>query len=312
MRHILRFLPVIAVLGLSYLAVKPLFIPGFYTMHDNTQVQRVYEMTKSLHDGLFPVRWVSDLGYGYGYPIFNFYAPLAYYLGSFINILGASPLVATKFMIGLGIVLAGVFMFFFAEAFWGKTGGLISALLYLYSPYHALDLYVRGDVAELYAYAFIPLAFLGIYKIYCWSSNSDYSKNKNTHPVTLNVWFWLAVGSFGYAGIVLSHNLSALMVTPYILVFTLLLYSLSRFNTPPNKQYFVILPLIIGILISCFYWLPALTEMKYTNVISQLGGGSNYKQNYACLSELWNSQWGYGGSVPGCIKGLSLRAGKFI
>jgi uncharacterized membrane protein len=74
-----RFLPLIIIIVLSFFAIKPLFHPGFFPIHDDTQVARVFEMTKSLQAGMFPVRWVSDLGYGLGYPIFNFYAPLSYY-----------------------------------------------------------------------------------------------------------------------------------------------------------------------------------------------------------------------------------------
>ena len=73
----------IIVILLSYWSISHLLLPGFFPIHDNTQVQRVFEMSKSLRDGMFPVRWVSDMGYGFGYPIFNFYAPLAYYFGAF-------------------------------------------------------------------------------------------------------------------------------------------------------------------------------------------------------------------------------------
>jgi len=49
---------------------------------------------------------VQDLGFNYGYPMFNFYAPFAYYLGAFFNLLGANVLLATKIMMVLGVMLA--------------------------------------------------------------------------------------------------------------------------------------------------------------------------------------------------------------
>ena len=64
------------------------------------------------------------------------------------------------------MVFAGVSMYYLARQFWGEAGGIISALYYTYSPYHALNLYVRGAVAELFAFAFIPLAFYGLWKVY--------------------------------------------------------------------------------------------------------------------------------------------------
>ncbi|MBI2034661.1 MAG: hypothetical protein HYT11_02915, partial [Candidatus Levybacteria bacterium] len=89
---------IFAILLLSFFSIRPLLVSGFFPMHDDTQVARVYEMWKALRDGMFPVRWVPDLGYGYGYPIFNFYAPLAYYAGAFFIFLGVDALTATKFM----------------------------------------------------------------------------------------------------------------------------------------------------------------------------------------------------------------------
>ncbi|HSW77149.1 MAG TPA: hypothetical protein VLG50_08890, partial [Candidatus Saccharimonadales bacterium] len=124
MKYLIKAIPAILVLMLSYWAVRPLTTAGFFPMHDDTQVARVFEMHKSLADGMFPVRWVSDLGYGYGYPIFNFYAPLAYYVGAVFMFVGANALIATKLMIGLGVVLAGIFMYFLAKEFWGKIGGI--------------------------------------------------------------------------------------------------------------------------------------------------------------------------------------------
>ena len=126
MKIVKNIFPIFIVLMLSFFSVKHLLMPGFFPIHDDTQVARVYEMGKALSDGMFPVRWVSDLGYGYGYPIFNFYAPLAYYVGGFFNVLGFDALVSTKIMMIIGIILSGVFMYLLARELWGEIGALIS------------------------------------------------------------------------------------------------------------------------------------------------------------------------------------------
>ena len=105
-----------------------------------------------------------DLGYGFGYPIFNFYDPLPYYIGGLIEMIGLNALLATKLMMVVGIMLSGVSMYLLDKEFWGKAGGILSALFYMYAPYHALDIYVRGDVAEFWAFAFMPLVFLGTFE----------------------------------------------------------------------------------------------------------------------------------------------------
>ncbi len=288
-----KYLLLVFVLFLSYWAIKPFFIPGFFPIHDDAQVARVFEMKKALLDGMFPVRWVPDLGYNYGYPIFNFYAPLAYYVGGFFNLIGFDALVATKIMMVIGILVAGIFMYLLAKEFWGEVGGFVAGLLYLYAPYHAVDIYVRGDVAEFYAYACIPLVFYALWKVY---------KKRE--------WKYVVIGSIAYGAIILSHNLTAMMVTPFLFILTMIFYIKSRTYKKPHKPYFIPLILLIGILLASFYWLPTLLEMRYTNVISQIGGGSDYRDHFVCLNQLWNSPWGFGGSAPGCIDGFSLKIGK--
>jgi len=288
MKYLKQFLPLVFIFLLSLVSIIPFFHPGFFPIHDNTQVQRVFEMTKSLKDGMLPVRWVADLGFGYGYPIFNFYAPLAYYVGSIINILGFDPLFSTKLMMVLGIIISGFSMYFLAKEIWGKFGGMVSALLYVFVPYHAVDIFVRGDVAEFWAYAFIPLVFYGLLKIH-----------------KTGKFRFIVISAFSYAVLIISHNLTALMATPFILIFMGMLF---LGNKKSGKN--LLIALILGLLISAFYWLPAILEINYTNVMSQVGGGADYKDHFVCLNQLWSSPWGFGGSTKGCVDGLSFMIGK--
>lgn len=286
MIYLKKYFWFVLVLVLSFWAIKPLFAPGLFPMHDDTQVARIFEMGKVLRSGTFPVRWVPDLGYGYGYPIFNFYAPFAYYVGGFFTLLGIDALVATKVTMGIGIILSAVFMYVLAKSMWGKVGGAVSALFYMYAPYHAIDIYVRGDVAEFWAYAFIPLVFYGVLKL----------KERQA-------WQNVVTVSLGYSGLILSHNLTALMATPFLVLFIFL-------NKKIHALSLAFCALLIGLLISAFYWLPALSEMKYTNVLSQIGGGADFRDHFVCIDQLWSSAWGFGGSVPGCVDGLSFKIGK--
>jgi len=273
-------------------------------MHDDTQVARVFEMKKALADGQFPVRWVSDLGYNYGYPIFNFYAPFAYYVGGFLSLAGLDALTATKIMMILGVIFAGISMYFLAREFWGKTGGVISGLLYLYAPYHAVNIYVRGAVAELWAYAFLPLAFLGVYKV------ADTLLKSPQATLSKELLKWVTIGAVGYAGVIVSHNLTAMMATPFLFATTVLLFFLVRKTKQKRHLFVLILPLLFGIIIAAFYWLPTLQEMHYTNVASVVGGKSDVNLHFVCPSQLLTSPWGFGGSVAGCVDGMSFKIGK--
>ena len=293
MNIIKKLFPFAVILILSYFSYKPLLSPGFFPIHDDTQVARVYEMTQSLKDGMFPVRWVEDLGYGYGYPIFNYYDPFPYYIGGFIGVLGVDALLATKTVMLLAILLSGFSMFFLARQFWGNLGAILASLFYVYAPYHAVDIYIRGDLAEFWAYGFIPLAFYGLWKVYKTPK-----------------FIYIAFTGVAYSLIIISHNLTAMMVSPFLLIFVLCLIFIQRKSFKKLSLY-LFSSLLLGIIVSAFYWLPAILEMQYTNVLSQIGGGADFRNHFVCLSQLWTSVWGYGGSAKGCADGVSFMIGKY-
>lgn len=288
-----KLFPFVVIIILSYFSYKPLLNPGFFPIHDDTQVARVFEMTNALKDGMFPVRWVQDLGYGYGYPIFNFYNPFPYYLGGFFGFFGTDALIATKIVMLLGILLSGFAMFVLARQFWGDLGGILAGLFYVYAPFHAVDIYVRGDIAEFWAYAFIPLLFYGLWKI-----------------VKEKKFIYIALTSIVYALLISSHNLTAMMVSPFLLVFIIYLILKEKTKQRKNSLY-LFSSLFLGIILSAFYAFPALLEMNYSNVLSQIGGGADFRDHFVCKEQLWTSIWGYGGSVKGCSDGISFMIGKY-
>lgn len=292
------FLITLLIIFLGIGTIFPLFNKGFFEFHDRTQVVRVSEMSKSLEAGMFPVRWVDGLGYGYGYPIFNFYGPLPYYIGGIVDALGFDSLTSTKVMIGIGMLVSGITMFFFSKKFFGNYAGLLSAVLYLYFPYHAVNLYVRGAIGELFAYAFMPLFFLGIFSFLKTSKLSEVVKKPSL----------LLLLPFGVFLVATSHNLSMLMVL--LLALFAVIVGIFVAN---NKRLFaglVVGLLFLGLALSSFYIIPAFLEMDYTNVRSQVGGGADFRDHFVCISQLWESQWGYGGSTSGCLDGLSFKLGK--
>lgn len=284
---------IFVVILLSIPSALPFFSLGFFPMHDDTQVARVFEMSKALSDGMLPVRWVQDLGYGFGYSIFNFYSVLPYYLGGILTNFGIDVLVSTKIIFVLALILSGVSMFVLVKEFFGKTPALVSSIVYLYFPYHAVDTYVRGDLAEIYAYALLPLVFLGLFKIHQGKKISR---------------LYLILTSVSIAGVIISHNLSAFMLFIFIALF--IVFSLSFMKERKRLILSYSFILIIAFLLSAFYSLPAVFEMKNTNILSQVGGGSHYADHFVCLSQLWDSPWGFGGSAPGCIDGMSFKLGK--
>lgn len=294
MRH--SVIGFIILLILSFWSVRPLLSAGFFPMHDDTQVARVIVMGKALREGQFPVRWVSDLGYGYGYPIFNFYGPLPYYVGGALYAFGTDPLVATKTMFVIGIVLSALTMYVLLNSILDPGSALVGSMLYLYAPYHAVQVYVRGAVGEFWAFGFFPLFLYGIVGAL---------GGKQQKYATF-------VGGLGLAGIILSHTILGFVTTVFFAGVAGMYGFLQLVRKRTVKKQFIRMMCMFGVGLgaSAFFWLPAYLEMGYTNVAEQIGSSANFRDHFVCLGQLWDSAWGFGGSIPGCVDGLSFKLGK--
>lgn len=284
------FLSLILVLSLLW----PLVTAPFFSHHDDVQVIRLHQMNKCFMDKQIPCRWVPDLGGQYGYPIFNYYAPLPYYFGELVYLLTGSLIISVKLMFALSFVGSFILMYLFARKFWGELGGTVSALFYAYAPYHALDFYVRGAMGEMWAL----MAFPGI----VWSLTKLWEK-----PNLSNL---LLLSSFS-ALLFTSHNLSMIIFIPLLLA--LLVFLLI------NKKSYNFLGLVIGsfslaILLSSFYLLPMVVEKRLVHVDTTTYGYFSFTEHFKGLRKvLLDRSWGWGSSireVPGGERdGMSYQIG---
>lgn len=292
MNSIQRYWGIFIILVFSFIILSRIFHHGFFAVHDDTQPTRIYEMTKSLKDGLFPVRWVHDLGFGYGYPIFNYYAPFPYYIGALFNIIGFDAITSAKIMFGLAVLVAGIGMYLFIRSFLGELPSVAAGILYLFYPYFAINIFIRGAVGEYYAYAILPFIFWGLYKIYYATAIP-----------------WIAISSIALTALIISHNLSAYMLTIILFFFILSVILFKRKNKKRLLTSYLTV-LVLSFLLSAFYTIPALFEINFTDVNSQLTGNFNYSNHFVCPIQLWDSPWGFAGSTKGCVDGMSFRLGK--
>ena len=149
-------LPLLLVLLISLIAVINLIKPGFYSMYDDMQVIRLQQMDMCIKDGQIPCRWVPDLGYGYGYPLFQYYAPLPYYTMEAFHLVGLSYIDSVKIGFGLSVFLSAMFMYFLSRQFFNKIPSLLASTLYIFLPFRAADLYVRGGMCQRWGMAALP------------------------------------------------------------------------------------------------------------------------------------------------------------
>ncbi len=274
-------------------AIKPLFVPGFFPIHDDEQIARLYEMNTVLFQGQFPPRWVPDLGFGFGYPLFNFYPPFVYYLGVVFHTVGFSFINATKIVIGLGFFLSGVFIYLWTKNRFGVLAGLFAALLYIYAPYHSVDIYVRGALSEFFSFVWIPAVF--------WSLDRLAKKQNRKNLLLTSIFLCL---------VVLTHTLVVLQFFPFLLLY--MAYVLYEQRKSFRKLFLCFFAVgLLGFGLSSYFAIPSIMEKQYTLVDSILTKQlANYSIHFVCPSQFWNSPWGYGGSVAGCVDGLSFQVGK--
>ncbi len=272
----------------------PLFAAPYFTHHDDVQIIRLYEIDKCFKDHQIPCRWVPDLGGLYGYPIFNYYAPLAYYFGEIFYFLTHNLLISAKIMFAFSFLGSFIFMYLLARKFWGKLGGSLSAIFYSFAPYHSVDFYVRGAMGELWALMLFPAIFWSLARL-------------EENPTIVN----LVLLSFLQGILIVSHNLSAMFFFPISIVWAVFLFMRSR------KRKFIwysCLGFVLGILLSSFYLLPMLFEKNLVHVDSTTFGYFSYTEHFKGLRKLFIERtWGWGASVrevPGGEKdGLSFQIG---
>lgn len=278
---------------LLLIMIVPAFISlthsGFFSMHDDIQGMRVLQMHKCILDLQIPCRWVPDMGYGYGYPQFNYYAPLPYYVMEVFVLLGQGILSSVKIGFSLSLILSALSMYLMGSKLWGKAGGLISALFYTYAPYRAADIYVRGAMGEAWAFVFLPLILLYTLEIL--------ENKKAVLPLALSL-----------AGLALTHNISVIMFIPFYAIFVLLS---GKINIKIIKNFTMVG--IWAVLMSAFFVLPAFLEKEYVHVETILQGYFNYLAHYVGIKQLFFSTfWGYGASTLGPLDGMSLSLGVLI
>ena len=125
-------------------------------------LQRLQQLETAVRGGHFPVRWMPDANYGYGYPFFNFYAPLSIYVTAVFRFLGFSYVHSIQLAQLAGFVVAAWGAFALAKRWFGSSwAGLLTAVAYTTAPFHMVNVYVRGDsLAEFWAMAYYPLVLL--------------------------------------------------------------------------------------------------------------------------------------------------------
>ncbi len=289
-------------LSLSLIACLPLLMGGGPI---NTRgggdspflLVRLHQLVSNLSAGVFPARWMPDAAYGLGYPFFNFYASLPYYIAALFKLLGFGFIWAIKLTQLLGFVAAAASMYLLAKRlFHREASAILAALAYTYAPYHLVNVYVRGDaLSEFYAFIFYPLILWALLRLRDSLLNDQFlPRITRISPIYSSVGN-IALVALAYGGLILTHNVSALIFTAFVLLYILLTSNLQPPTSnlqppasnlqPPTSKWLAssAIGLGLGLAISAWFWLPALLEGKYAQLEHQTTGYLNYSNHFRGL-----------------------------
>jgi hypothetical protein len=253
-------------------AIRYLFIDGYFGVSDDLHIGWLHQMDRVVEMQQFPPRYVPDLSFGFGYPLFNFVYPLPFYIAEVFHLIGFSLVDSVKILMGLTLPVSMFFMYRLLRTYLNEELSLAGGILYVYAPYRALEIFVRGSVGEIVAFVFFPLILYAIL-------NGKY----------------LILG-LSTTLLILSHNILSFMFFPFVLLLVLL-----------NRKQFLnnVKGILLGLLGSIYFWLPAIYEsnlFKYDTVF-------NFYDHYPTLKQLITPFWGYGASVPGPYDTMSFYSG---
>lgn len=313
----------IAVLVISLLAVWPFVSrPGLPVETDaELHIFRTAELSHLLRGGAVYPRWAPDFYFGHGYPLYNYYASLTYYLGAALMILpGVDAVLAVKLVFVLGFLGCGLGVYCFVHQLWGRRPAVLAATVYLYAPYiQYIDPHARGVLAEFFSFALFPWVL--------WAFTLP--------PGVCRLGASRFVPAVLLLGaLIFTHNLMALVFTVVLaawLVWQILAQipasggagriPVSPGGKPnPGKGEVMVrvfsphapllLALVLGVAVAAFFWLPVILErdaVQLGNLVSD-GGHFDFRNHFLSWQELLRPTilLDLGATAPGFLFNLGV------
>ena len=264
-------------LGLCILLAAPatwwLTQVDFFASHDGDLHRwRIWEFWQIWQSGQAPVRWSSDLGYGFGSPLFTYYNPLAYLLGGAMQGWGLSAEDAAKLIYGASLILTILGMYALAVEWYRgqparRWAALVAAMACLYAPYLLANVYQRGAMAEALA--------LGIGPWVLWAELRSLRRRDLTNHLAL---------ALGVGMLVLTHSLTALTFGSLAAVLALVWLAANRVDWANSIRAVgkLVAAAALGLAISGFYLIPVIGQLGYVQIhhAQRSAAGSKYLEHF--------------------------------
>ncbi|HCL47398.1 TPA: hypothetical protein DHW58_00190 [Patescibacteria group bacterium] len=211
-------------------------------LHDITAYiwgRAVFEVMRS---GWWYPEWLPQLWFGFGLPVFHYYAPLYYWLLGGLQLIGLDVILSSKVIVGIGLLLGWSGVWLWVRQFAGKPVAFFSASLFIWAPYYLSLVYLRGAFPEFLALSILPWLFWAITRAFKLANRVN----------ILAVMGVLAV-------LFITHTLTSGMAIGLGTLYVAYLYLFES----RNKS--IIVNWLVGLLgataLTAFYWLPMLSDL---------------------------------------------------
>lgn len=314
--------------GLSLLALTPLSAPGyFYNAHDGRHSVFYLQMfDASLRSGALWPRWAMHHIQGYGYPTFIIQAPLGFYVGELFALLGAGITLAAKLTWVTGF-LAGAWGIYRLLLYWlqdaeaqadglpatrfgngldpARLAAVVAGLLYVFIPYHLVDIYVRAALNDTLLLAWFPWVFLAFDRLIVRGGAPRWPRR-------------LAVATLLLGGTLLTHTFALISFAPLVVSFVcfLLIYCIRHLSARPDAVAGRIglggFAGVAALLLTLVFLLPLLWEgQRYLDQQVYVTNTYDFRRHFVQLGQYFSPFWGFGYSDDpvGGNDGMSFQVG---
>jgi len=277
-KHLKR-VTLFGVLAVGLLVASPLFDPRL--IHGADTLPHYYTVVQLDHlvrQGVLYTRWFPYKASGFGAPFFQYYAPLAFYVAEGFVLLSLEMLAAFRLAWGLTLVGSALGMYLWARDTLDEGPALVSATAYVCGPYMLFNAFFRGGYTEQFALMLMPWVLWAFRRL----------------AVTRRAPY-LAAGALGYALLHLVHTLTAIIFSPALFAYTIVLakeYARPAGGLRAWRNQFLMLwvPIGFGLGLSAFFWLPAFLERNA--LMTELVSGSpalDYRYSFISLRQLFST-----------------------
>lgn len=220
---------------------------GMPYSHDiHFHYDRMIGLSRTIRNDNF-LALIHDYFYGYGYASGLFYGNFYLYVPALLNILGLSYMSSFKILYLLINILTTISIYYVLKSITkDKKISVIGTIIYMFSNYRIVDVFVRGALGEMLAFMIIPFVILGLYEIVY----RDYKK-----------WY---IFSISFVLLLLAHLISTFLLALFVFIFILCNY--KKLIEDKNRIKYLMISGIVGLLLGSFFLLPIIEQKLYGNI----------------------------------------------